>query len=627
MISKLAKAQESWIFKIIFVAVAISFISLFGVTGYISNASQNQTVVDVEGQKTSQSAFSYRLNREINALRNIAGEDFDLTDDMRNSIAESVLKQIIDEAVVDQTMLKNNIYFPRGLVQQVLFSRPEFQNPQNGQFNPELFNRYLANAQMSEEEYVAMIKRMMARKILINDLLHPFNVPVVLSKAIHKMDNKRKTFKYVSIVPSEMVVERKISDDEIQQYFADFSDNFQISEARDVNVLFVPNDVILKKYGASEEMIKEYFETHKKELDKPERREVLQMVFLNKEDAEKAFKKLDAGEDFNEVARELNAENKDEPTLGVVSYDELAESLANEAFGLQKDEKKIVEIADSWQVIKVIDIIVPVEATLEASRTEIEAILKEENLYDALREARAVIDDGIASGKTLSDVAKEFSLNTYDIKGVKEDVLVKNTPIEINSLVKSTDFNELVFSYGLNEVSETEEFDEGIGVIEVTKIVDAHLPEIDEVKDEIIALWNIQEKNAIAKEIAENIVIDVQEGSDISDAAKARGLEVFNSQPISRNETFANLSNYDISDLFLAESNDVKIYEMSGNKYIVAVLAETINFVDELQADDLNEISKRAETSLMSDMSDNLLNAYAKDLKIEIDYQRAGFSE
>ena len=332
MISKLAKAQESWIFKIIFVAVAISFISLFGVTGYISNASQNQTVVDVEGQKTSQSAFSYRLNREINALRNIAGEDFDLTDDMRNSIAESVLKQIIDEAVVDQTMLKNNIYFPRGLVQQVLFSRPEFQNPQNGQFNPELFSRYLANAQMSEEEYVAMIKRMMARKILINDLLHPFNVPVVLSKAIHKMDNKRKTFKYVSIVPSEMVVERKISDDEIQQYFADFSDNFQISEARDVNVLFVPNDVILKKYGASEEMIKEYFETHKKELDKPERREVLQMVFLNKEDAEKAFKKLDAGEDFNEVARELNAENKNEPTLGVVSYDELAESLANEAF-------------------------------------------------------------------------------------------------------------------------------------------------------------------------------------------------------------------------------------------------------------------------------------------------------
>ena len=33
MISKLVKARESWIFKSIFVAVAISFISLFGVSG------------------------------------------------------------------------------------------------------------------------------------------------------------------------------------------------------------------------------------------------------------------------------------------------------------------------------------------------------------------------------------------------------------------------------------------------------------------------------------------------------------------------------------------------------------------------------------------------------------------
>ena len=55
MISKLAKAHESWVFKLISAAVAVSFISLFGVTGYISSASQNQTVVDVDGLKTTQS--------------------------------------------------------------------------------------------------------------------------------------------------------------------------------------------------------------------------------------------------------------------------------------------------------------------------------------------------------------------------------------------------------------------------------------------------------------------------------------------------------------------------------------------------------------------------------------------
>ena len=61
MISKLAKAKDNWFFKIISIAVAVSFVSLFGVTGYISTASQNQTIVNVNGQKTSQSEFSYRL--------------------------------------------------------------------------------------------------------------------------------------------------------------------------------------------------------------------------------------------------------------------------------------------------------------------------------------------------------------------------------------------------------------------------------------------------------------------------------------------------------------------------------------------------------------------------------------
>ena len=104
MISKLAKAHESWVFKIISAAVAVSFVSLFGVTGYIDSASQNQTVVDVDGKKTTQSEFSYRLQKELNALKNLTSDDFELTDDMRNAITEGVLRQIVDESVLDQTM-------------------------------------------------------------------------------------------------------------------------------------------------------------------------------------------------------------------------------------------------------------------------------------------------------------------------------------------------------------------------------------------------------------------------------------------------------------------------------------------------------------------------------------------
>ena len=628
MISKLAKAQESWIFKTIFVAVAISFISLFGVSGYISNASQNQTVVNVNGQKISQSAFSYRLNKEVNAIRNIAGDNFDLTDDMRNTVAESVLKQIIDDAVIDQTMLENSIYFPKVVIQQILFTRPEFQNPQNGQFNPELFRRYLSTMGMSEDEYVAMIKRLLARKMLINDLVAPFKVPSILVDAIYKMDNQRKSFKYVVVSPDSVKIERDITDDEIQQYYTDFSDQFMIAEARDVDVLYIPNEVILNKYVLNEELVKEYFEQHKKELDQPEKREVLQMVFLNEENAKKSFEQVKNNADFNKVAEELGAENKSNPTLGVVAYDELAEGLADEAFNLPVNEPKIVQVADSWQVILVKEIIPAKEANFEESKKDIEKILSDENLYDAIREARADIDDTVSAGKSLAEVANIFGLDLIELKNINEEIVIKDAPESINQLASNLDFNEIVYSYGLNEISSAEEFDNGLVVLEVKNIVDAHMPEIDDIRDEIIALWNIQEKNAIAKEIAENIMVDVEEDGDIVNVAKARGLEVFRSEPISRNETFAGLSAYDINDLFITEENKVKIYEKPGNNFVIAVLLETINFqYDSIDDENKKEVTTRAENSMTTDMLQSMLKSYAQDLKIEVDYKRAGFSE
>ena len=64
MISKLAKAQENWLFKCIFIAVAISFISLFGVTGYINTAAQNQEIVNVGGKKTP-NGIRFQSDKEI----------------------------------------------------------------------------------------------------------------------------------------------------------------------------------------------------------------------------------------------------------------------------------------------------------------------------------------------------------------------------------------------------------------------------------------------------------------------------------------------------------------------------------------------------------------------------------
>ena len=627
MITKLAKAKDNWFFKILSAAVAISFISLFGVTGYISSAAQNQTVIKVGKKKISQSEFSYRFNKEANALRNLAGDDFELTDEMRANLTENVTKEIVNENVLDQAMINYGVHFPKAFVQQVILHQPEFQNPVNGQFHPDLFKRYLSALGMSEAEYVANIERAMARKLLITDLVQTFNVPNVLSEAIHKMDNQRKSFKYTIVSPQDMKIERKISDAEIQQYFEDFGENLMVDEQRDVKVMFIPNEAILRKYAASDEQIEDYFAQHKKELDQPEKREILQMVFMDKETAQKALTEVQSGKDFLKVAEELKAENAKEPTLGVVAVDELAEDLSAPAFEMNIDEAKVLPVADTWQVIKVKNIIPAKEAQFSEVKDQIAKILSDENMYEALRAARADIDDAINGGKTLEEVAKENDAQIFEVKGVFEEKLVKDMPKDAKDLASTLDFNEMAFSYGLNEISSAEEFDNGVAVIQITNIIDAHMPEIEDVKDQIIALWTVQEKDALAKETADNIVADVEDGSELTKAAKARDLEAFRSAPISRNETFGGLTKSEINELFRAEDGSIKVFEHSGNTFIIASPFETVNYQDELTEETLKDVQNRAASYMFADMSDAAMNALASDYKIQIDYKRIGFAE
>lgn len=626
MISKLVKAQENWLFKLIFIAVAISFISLFGVTGYINTAAQNQDIVNVGGKKTSQNEFSFRVQKELNAIKNIAGEDFEVSDELSNSITEGVLRQIIEESVLDQTMNRYNVNFPKEFIRQVIFTQPEFTNPLTGQFSREAYNRYLSISGLSESGYVEIIKRVMARKMLIDDLVKSFNIPSILTKAVHKMDNQRKSFKYVLVSPEDVKIERQISEDEIQQYFEDFAETFIIPETRDAEVLYIPIDTILNKYATSEDMVADYYSANKTSFDKPEKRDVLQMVFMDEETANKALAEVNTGKSFADVALSLSAENSNNTELGVVALDELADDLGV-VFDMEINKPEVIQVADTWQVVMVKQIIPAKESTFEEVKNDIINELKNENMYDAIREAKAEIDDAIGAGEDLDAIANKFGVQSVKINNVKETVLIDGLPENLKSLGNNLSLNELVFSYSLDETTSAEEFDEAIVVAKVVNIVDEHMPNIADVKDRIVQIWLEQEKNALAKEIAEDIIADVSDDMQIADAAKARNLEMFRSEPISRNDTFANLLPSEINDLFLAADGEVKLFERVGNSFIIVVPFETVNYDNELTDEALNDIENRAEASIVSDMAKAMLDSYASDFKIEVDYKRAGFTE
>ncbi|MBQ7304551.1 MAG: SurA N-terminal domain-containing protein [Alphaproteobacteria bacterium] len=225
MINKLAKAHKGWISKLILTLTALSFMSLFGVSGYLSNASNNRAVIRVDNIEILQSQFSYLAQNELAMASALLGDGQELTDEMRVAVIYGLSQKLLNDSILDRTADKYNVVFNPLFIQSLIVNDATFKDSA-GNFSKEMFRELLAKSGLSEAEYVKAVKRNLVNRFLIQGQVLNVNVPQVLLDAESKVDNKRRTFKYVNIKPSEMVVDRSITDEEINQYYEDFSSNY-----------------------------------------------------------------------------------------------------------------------------------------------------------------------------------------------------------------------------------------------------------------------------------------------------------------------------------------------------------------------------------------------------------------
>ncbi len=624
MINKLAKAQKSWIAKFILILTALSFMSLFGVTGYINSAGSNRTVIKVDNIEISQAQFSYLLQREINAARNLLGDNFDLTDEMRQALIQAQTQQLVQDAVLDRTEAKYHVSFRPSLIQSIIFNDPAFKDA-SGNFNRDVFRQVLARGETTEEDLVADIKRDLTRRLLINMPVEGINVPEVLRRAEEMVDNKRRTFKYVFIRPAEIKVDRKISEDEVEQYYEDFAPNFIEPERRDATVMILSLKDIADKMVIEDDEIKAYYEAHKNEYEKPETRQVLQMMFADTETADKAFSALQNGGDFYQVAADVAGQSKEDTDLGYVAQDELVYELAEEAFSLSKGEyTKPVQVGDMWQILQVADIKAGEKAAYDKVAADIREILINERLYDESYEILTQAEDALAAGSTLEALAETYTEPLLNIQGVAEDGSVSAVAPEAAFLLQNVDFIDTVFSYNAGEISQVLETDDGLAVVRVDKVAESHPKSIDEVRGEIEELWAVNEKAAIAQEMLNNLMYDLENGDTLSSAAKRYGLKVYRSQPITRNETFGNIGYADIREMFTEPLGTPKQMQQ-GEDYVVAVAEEDYKNSAPLSESEQILIKQKAYLSLVTDFAEAMLTSYADEYDIRIKYKLLGF--
>lgn len=626
MITKLTKIKDSWVIKILLILTALSFVSLFGITGYIGSAGKNKPVVSVGSITVTQAEINNQFNHELQMAKSLFGDNLDVNDSMRTALLQGIIQKELTNSIMRETADDLGVSISNEYIRKIIFSQSEFLDA-DGKFSMDKFKRLLSVSGWTENKYIETLKEDVVKQHLIHGLVENMNIPKFMTPYLEKINNQQKVFKYITINTDKLDIDRKITSEELEQYYQDFAPQFVEAETRDASFIVLSTDDIAAQIAPSQDDIKAYYDENISQFVTPEKRNILQMVFDKEDDAKAAMTKLNAGEDFYSVANDLAKQDKSATELGWVSQDMLISDMGEKMFELKSGEMAgPVKSELGWHIMKMVGIKPKTEMPKAEADKKIIAEIQKEKAYDEAYEITTKIEDQIGAGKTLEEIAKENKVTIYKAKGISDDSNAKIMPEAYKKLLKSNDFIDSVFSYNINEISQVIEEEDGFVLTRVDAIRDAHPKDIADVKPEIEKLWENNERSAIAQEIINDVTHDLENGDQIEEIAQRFKLNLNTSKPLKRSETLTSLNAAQMKELFLEPMGNPKLFNMDNINMIV-VNTKVVNDNHKLSKEELEAMRMKVVSDITQDAANQLVNAYGSNYKIKLNYKDAGVED
>ncbi|MBS4773964.1 MAG: peptidyl-prolyl cis-trans isomerase [Proteobacteria bacterium] len=626
MITKIRSFQDSFWVKGILILTALSFMSLFGISGYLGRANANRPIIKVDDTVIYRDEINAQLNQQIQTAKALLGDSAEISDEMKNAMMLEIVQKNVINAIIQKAADDNDISISDELVRKIIYLQPEFADA-DGRFSLEKMRRMLSISGWSEQQYIDTLRRDIIKQHIVASPVEGMTLPAFMNDYIAKLDGQRKVFQYVTVKPAAMKIDRSISADELEQYYQDFAGQFEEPESRDISFITFSADQLASSYMPSEDEIKAYYDENINEYVTPESRNVLQMVFDNREDADKARTALDKGTDFYSVAKDIAKQDKASTELGNVSKDMLIADMSDAVFELPIGGIAGPVKSDlGWHIMKVVSVAPKKETTLASVRSKIVDAIRKDKAYEQAGDTIAEIEDKLGAGASLEQIAQEYKAQIHKVSGLTEDGSAKTAAAADKALIATPDFIDTAFSYNSGETSQVLETDEGFALVKIGEVHEARLKDVDSVRGDIVKLWEANEKSAIAQELVNDITHDLENGDKLADVAARFNIGFKTSAPLKKNQQLAALSPVQMNELFQESLNMPKTFN-NGDEFIIAVPSKIIQAERKPTAKETEALRNNYLADINQTIADELIQSYGAEYDVRIKYRNLGLEE
>ncbi|SFM25024.1 peptidyl-prolyl cis-trans isomerase [Shimia aestuarii] len=501
----MSKGKTSKTMVWILMAMLILGLGGFGVTN-LSGAVR--TIGDVGGKEISINDYARALQDELRAIEAQTGQPMSFAQGQALGLDRAVLGQLVVRRAMDAENTRLGISIGDENLRRELISIPAFQGLDGG-FDREAYAFAIDQAGMNESDFEDSVREETARSLLQGAVVSGIAMPAAYADTVIGYVAEQRDFTWTRL--SEDNLTREIpepTEDQISAYYEANIDDFMVPATRQITYAWLSPEMIIDSVEVDEEALRALYDERNDEFNRPERRLVERLVFPNMEAAEVARKQLDNGQTTFEALVKSRGLELSDIDMGDVSMAELGQAGAA-VFEVPTGAIAGPVQSDLGPALFRTNGILPAQSTsFEDARADLREELAAERARRVIDAQIGDIDDLLAAGATLEELAKETEMQTGTLdwhETVEHPIAGYEAFRAVVGVVTKDDFPQI-------EVLE----DGGIFALRLDGETEAHPAPLDEVREEAAAAWRAAEVATALNALVETLMPRLEEGTDFT---------------------------------------------------------------------------------------------------------------
>ncbi|MGR3628596.1 MAG: peptidyl-prolyl cis-trans isomerase [Sulfitobacter sp.] len=591
---------------------ALMALLILGLGGFGAiNLSGNLRSIGSVGDKSiSVDQYARQLQQEIRAIEAQTGESLSFARAQEMGLDRAVLQRIVRNRALDHEADEMGLSIGDATLRDEIVAISAFQGI-DGNFDREGYRFALQQSGMSEAEFERSIREEAARGLLQRAILGGVSMPDTYARTLVDYVAEQRSFTWARLSESDLDTPVAApTEEELQAYYDANTDDFMLPASKSITYAWLRPEDLLDEIEVPEEELRAEYDARSDEYDQPERRLVERLVFANEEAATQAAAALEVdGTTFEALVEERGLALAD-VDMGDVAKSDL-DAAGDAVFGAQSG-----------------DIVGPLPTSLGPALFRVNAVLPAQNVpFEEAREVleetlaisratRAVearaqeIDDRLAGGATLEDLAEETKMNLGTIDWTQESS---------EGIAAYGAFREAAASLSADAFPQIDQLEDG-GVFAMR--LDETKPErpepFEQARDAVETAWrNAQIVEALTAK-AENLTGTLAE----ADGFEAAGLTPQLGEGMTRSSYVDGTPDDFMDQVFDLDEGGVAVLPAGDSVVVLRLDAVTPAGEDDQTQALMDRLSQQLDQALAQGLFDIYSNAVMRDADPQID-QRA----